>query len=72
MEGDGGLSREMAEPRGRLSRLSEATLHVNESLDFDTVLQEVVNGARALTDPATGRAPPRTGRVVPRASSPRA
>ena len=33
----------------RLSRLSEAILRINESLDFDTVLQEVVDSARALT-----------------------
>ena len=33
----------------RLSRLSEAGLRINESLDFDTVLQEVVDSARALT-----------------------
>ena len=33
----------------RLSRLSEASLRINESLDFDTVLQEAVDGARALT-----------------------
>ena len=33
----------------RLSRLSEASLRINESLDFDTVLQEVVDSARALT-----------------------
>ena len=35
--------------RERLSRLSEASLRINESLDFDTVLQEVVDSARALT-----------------------
>ena len=35
--------------RERLSRLSEASLRINESLDFDTVLQEAVDGARALT-----------------------
>ncbi len=35
--------------RGRLARLSEAGLRINESLDFDTVLQEVVDSARALT-----------------------
>ena len=40
---------EAAELRDRLSRLSEASLRINESLDFETVLQEVVNGARALT-----------------------
>ena len=34
--------------RERLSRLSLASLRVNESLDFDTVLQEVVDGAREL------------------------
>ena len=33
----------------RLSRLSEASLRINESLDFDTVLQEAVDNARALT-----------------------
>ena len=33
----------------RLARLSEAGLRINESLDFDTVLQEVVDSARALT-----------------------
>ena len=41
--------REIAEMRDRLSRLSEASLRINESLDFDTVLQEVVDSARALT-----------------------
>ena len=41
--------REIAELRRRLSRLSEAGLRINESLDFDTVLQEVVDSARALT-----------------------
>ena len=43
------LMRETAELRERLSRLSEASLRINESLDFDTVLQDVVDGARALT-----------------------
>ncbi len=33
----------------RLTRLSEASLRVNESLDPDTVLQEVMDGARSLT-----------------------
>ena len=32
-----------------LERLSEAGLRINESLDFDTVLQKVVDSARALT-----------------------
>ncbi len=41
--------REIAELRQRLSRLSEASLRINESLDLDTVLQEVVDNARALT-----------------------
>ena len=35
--------------RERLSRLSGASLRINESLDFDTVLQEVVDSARAFT-----------------------
>ena len=42
------------EPEGqtwanRLSRMSEASLRINESLDFSTVLQEVVDSARTLT-----------------------
>ena len=43
------LLRENQALRERLSRLSEASLRINESLDFDTVLQEVVDSARALT-----------------------
>ena len=41
--------RRIRELEERLSRLSEASLRVNESLDFDTVLQEVVDSARTLT-----------------------
>ena len=41
--------REIAELRERLTLLSEASLRINESLDFDTVLQEVVDSARSLT-----------------------
>ena len=36
-------------PRDRLSRLSEASLRINESLDFNTVLREVLASARDLT-----------------------
>ena len=43
------LMRRIQELEERLSRLSEAGLRINESLDFDTVLQEVVDSARALT-----------------------
>ena len=35
--------------RNRLSRLSEASLRITESLDLDTILQEVIDGARSLT-----------------------
>ena len=35
--------------RDRLSRLSQASLRINESLDLDTVLQQVVDSARSLT-----------------------
>ena len=41
--------REIAELRERLSLLSEASLRINESLDFDTVLQGVLDSARSLT-----------------------
>ena len=43
------LLRETQALRERLSRLSEASLRINESLDFDTVLQDVLDSARSLT-----------------------
>ena len=42
------LLRENHALRERLSLLSEASLRINESLDFDTVLQGVLDSARAL------------------------
>ena len=42
-------AREIAELRNRLSRLSQASLRINESLDFDTVLQGVLDSACSLT-----------------------
>ena len=49
MENSDKGDREAAALRDRLSRLSEASLRINESLEFDSVLQEVVDAARALT-----------------------
>ena len=43
------LLRENQALRERLARLSQASLRVNESLDFDTVLQGVLDSARSLT-----------------------
>ena len=43
------LLRENQALRDRLARLSEASRRINESLDFDTVLQDVVDSARSLT-----------------------
>ena len=40
---------EIAALRGRISSLNAAILSINASLDLDTVLREVVDGARALT-----------------------
>ena len=40
--------------RSRLSKLSEASLRINESLDPNTVLQEILNSARSLTDARYG------------------
>ena len=42
-------------PRDRLSRVSEASRRINESLDFDTVLQGVLASARDLTRSRYGR-----------------
>ena len=43
------LAQENEALRDRLSRLSEASLRINESLDLDTVLQGVLDSARSLT-----------------------
>ena len=40
--------------RDRLSRLSAASLRINESLDFDAVLQGVLDSARSLTGASYG------------------
>ena len=45
---------EIAALRDRLSRLSEASLHITEDLDLDTVLQGVVDAARSLTGARMG------------------
>ena len=42
-------AREIAELRDRLSRLSQASLRINETIDFDTVLQGVLDSACSLT-----------------------
>ena len=49
MEKSDKRDQESAALRDRLSRMSEASLRINETLDFDSVLQEVVDAARALT-----------------------
>lgn len=49
-----GLKRENEALRERLTRLSEASLRINESLEFDTVLQGVLDSARSLTDARYG------------------
>ena len=43
------LRREVEALRHRLSRLSAASRRINASLDFDTVLQGVLDSARSLT-----------------------
>ena len=44
------LQTENRKLRDRLSRLSQASQRINESLDFETVLQGVVDSARSVTD----------------------
>ena len=50
MDGVDDRDRRIVELEERLSRLGQASLRISESLDVDTVLQEVVDSARALTD----------------------
>ena len=42
------------ELRDRLSRMSAASLRINESLDFETVLENVLDSARSLTGARNG------------------
>ena len=49
MDGPDELKQENAALRERISTLSAATLRISASLDLDTVLREIVDGARALT-----------------------
>ena len=49
MEQQDRRDREMESLRERLSRLSAASLRINESLDFDQVLQGALDSARSLT-----------------------
>ena len=49
MKNGGELCKENQALRQRLSRLGEASLRINESLDFETVLQGVLDSARSLT-----------------------
>ena len=51
MRNSGELERENEALRDRLSRLSEASLRINESLDFETVLQGALDSARRLGRP---------------------
>ena len=48
------LEQEVQRLRDRLSRLSAASLRINESLDFETVLQRVLDGALPLTNARYG------------------
>ncbi len=48
------LLQEIQALRERLSRLSEASVRINESLDFNVVLQEVIDNARYLTNARYG------------------
>jgi len=48
------LARQNEILRERLTRLSQASLRINESLDFDTVLQLVLDSARSLTNSRYG------------------
>ena len=49
MDGDGRAGQEIEALRSRFSQLSLAILRISTSLELETVLQEVVEGARALS-----------------------
>ncbi len=54
MSGVEDLRRENRALKGRFARLSGAVLRISSSLDLDTVLQEVIDSARALTGSRKG------------------
>ena len=54
LEEFGSLKRELESLRVRLVKLSEASIGVTGSLEVDTVLQAVIDGARALTNARYG------------------
>ena len=54
MDGKATARQEMEALRSRYSRLSTAILRISTSLELDTVLQEVLDGARALTGARCG------------------
>ena len=50
MQAKGSTGLQQSELQERLTRLSEASLRINEHLDFDSVLQDVVDSAHDLTN----------------------
>ena len=48
------LEREVAALRDRLTRLSEANLRINETLDLEVVLKEILESAHSLTNARLG------------------
>ena len=51
---DGSEAREIDRLRARVATMSEVSRRITESWELDTVLQEVVDGARSLTDAGYG------------------
>ncbi len=54
MKRDDPEAREIERHQARVAAMSEASCRINESCDLEPVLQEVVNGARLLTDARYG------------------
>ena len=54
VQGDSPPAPETQALRERLSRLSEASVRINESLEFNVVLQETIDNARRLTNARYG------------------
>ncbi len=54
MKRDVSEARQIERQRARVATMSDVSRRINESWDLDTVLQEVVDGARSLTDARYG------------------
>lgn len=70
MTRDNPFEKELFSLQERLARMTEASLRINESLEFDIVLNEVADTAGTLADARHAASPSSTSRDSFRPNSP--